>query len=257
MMSLPQLVVAAGVFGLLLGVPVGLYAFLTRGRRRTMHEIRAGAAGCGWRYRLRHWQGDPTAFRIDGRMRSGSAWILTSGSTSGYDRDWSLQVGLRVPILGGEVDLAVLPRDGDGFAPVRPGIPPGIESRVAAFSGALASTTSFFREARELPSGLAAFDAAYHVLVLTSHFTEPPLDPPLATRVLHWPADAIAPHSVAAWRDPFGFHFQARLPAPPNWSTVTHFLALAEDCCARLPGPTAPSAPPTFVDRLVARILRS
>jgi hypothetical protein len=250
-----QLAIAAGIFGAALGIPMGLYALLTRGQRRSSREIRAGAAGCGWRYRVRHWQGNPTAFRIDGRTRGGLAWILTSGNAGSYDRGWSVRLALRVPALGGEVDLAVLPREAGSGAPLGTGMPPGMESRLAAFSGAMASAAVFLREARELPSGLAAFDAAYQVLALPQQFRQPPLNAALADRMLHWPPDALAPHSVVAWRDPFGFQFQARLPGPPNWSTVAYFLALAEDFCARLPGPATPSAPPTFVDRLVARVL--
>src|SRR5260370_41808954 len=89
-------------FAIVLGLPVGLYALLTRGRRRAMREIRRGAEAQGWRYRLRHWQGNPTAFRIDGKTHSGLSWVMTSGSTRGYDKGWSTVLRLRVPILGGE-----------------------------------------------------------------------------------------------------------------------------------------------------------
>lgn len=251
-----QLAIAAAGFAVVLGVPIGLYVLLTRGRRQTMRDIRAGAAGCGWRYRLRRWQANPTAFRIDGRMRSGLPWALTSSNTAGYDRGWSVRLHLRVPLLAGEVDLAILPREGKSPPAFGPGMPPGIESRAAALSSAFASAAVFFRDSKELPSGMAAFDAAYHVLVLPARFPHPPLDAALAARVLRWPADAIAPHSVMAWRDPFAFHFLAQLPETPTWPTVSCLLGLAEDLCARLPGPVAPSAPPTFADRLVARILR-
>jgi len=251
-----QLAFAAGVFAVVLGVPIGLYVLLTRGQRQTMQDIRAGAAGCGWRYRVRHWQGNPAAFRMDGRMRSGLPWVLTSSHTTGYDRGWSVRLHLRVPLLAGEVDLAILPREGNNSSPLGAGIPPGIKSRAAALSTAFASAAVFFRDSKELLSGLPAFDAAYHVLVLPSRFTHPLLDSALAARVLHWPAEAMAPHSVLAWRDPFAFHLLAQLPGPPNWPAVTHFLSIAEDLCARLPAPAAPAAPPTFADRLVARILR-
>jgi hypothetical protein len=93
-------------FVVVLGLPFVLYALLTRDRRRSMREIREGAVALGWRYKVRRWQGNSTAFRIDGTTRSGLSWIMTSGSTRGYDKGWSVVVGLRVPILGGEVDLA-------------------------------------------------------------------------------------------------------------------------------------------------------
>jgi hypothetical protein len=164
-----------------------------------MREIRAGAAQHGWRYRLQRWQGNPTAFRIDGQTRSGLTWILTSGNTSGYDRGWSVRLELRFTTLAGEADFAVMPRDSEarGSALLGSTIPPGVESRVAAFSGTAASAIGFFRDARELPSGIPAFDAAYQVL--QSHEQSRQLvDCGLAERILHWPSDAIAPHSVLA-----------------------------------------------------------
>jgi len=256
---MPLLVIVAAMFAAFLGLFFGLYALLTRGQRRTMREIRATACERGWRYRIRRWQGNPTAFRIDGQTPSGLNWIVTSGNTSGYDRGWSVQLGLRIPALGGEVDFAVLPRDSDGrdSALARSAVPPGVESRVAALSGAAASAIGFLRDAREFPSGLPAFDAAYQVLALPRRISKPPVDPALAGRILSWPADAIAPHSVLAWRDPFGFHIHARLPATPNQATVTYFVALAQDFCARIPAPAMSPAPTGFVDRLVARFLRS
>ncbi len=207
------LVLVVGLLAVVLGLPFGLYALLTREQRRTTHEIRKAASARGWRYRLRRWQGNPTAFRIDGRMQSGLGWILTSGNSGSYDRGWSVRLGLRFPSLGGEPDLAVLPRDsnGHGSALLGSAIMPEAESRVAAFSGLAARAVGFFRDAGELPSGVAAFDAAYQVLVLPRQIRQPPVDPTLADRILHWPADAVAPHSVLAWRDPYAFHVQARL----------------------------------------------
>jgi hypothetical protein len=257
MNRIPPLLVLVVFFALTIGLPFGLYALLTRGRRRSMREIQQGAEAQGWRYRLRRWQGNPTAFRIDGTTRSGLSWVMTSGSTRGYDRGWSVVLGLRVPILGGQVDLAVLPREaGHGDAVLRGAIPAGVEARVAAFSGAIGSAVELFQNAQELPSGLAAFDARYEVLVLPKQIQKQPVDAALGQRVLSWPADAIAPHSVLAWRDPFGLHLQARLPGPPNWSTVSYFASLAEDLCARVPAPQSLPAPPTLFDRAVARILR-
>jgi len=73
MSQMQRVLIVAVAFAITIGLPVGLYVLLTRGRRRAMREIRQGAEGQGWRYRLRHWQGNPTAFRIDGRTHSGLA----------------------------------------------------------------------------------------------------------------------------------------------------------------------------------------
>jgi hypothetical protein len=128
---------------------------------------------------------------------------------------------------------------------------------VAAFSGAIGSAWSFFRTRKSSRAGsLAAFDARYEVLVLPKQIQKQPVDAALGQRALSWPADAIAPHSMLAWRDPFGLHMQARLPGPPNWSRVSYFASLAEDLCARVPAPQSLPAPPTLFDRAVGRILR-
>jgi hypothetical protein len=75
--------------------------------------------------------------------------------------------------------------------------------------------------------------------------------------MLHWPAGAIAPHSMLIWRDPFGLHVQARLASPPNWTTISCLLDLADDVVGRVPPAVPVSTPPGFLDRLVARLLRS
>jgi hypothetical protein len=235
-----------------------------------MREIRAGASDRGWRYRLRRWQGNPTAFRIDGRTQSGLDWVLTSGNTLGYDRGWSVETALRIPVLGGTVDLAILPRDSPSHtSPTNPtsqspanqlanlqAIPPGLEARVAAFSGTAAEAIRFFQESKELPSGDADFDSAYRVLMLSPDTAHSLVDAALAKRMLHWPADAITPHALLAWRDPFGFHLQARLPAPPNWPTVSYLASLADAFSARVPAPGIPAGPVGVVDRIAARFLR-
>ena len=259
MKGFPAILIVALMLAVVLGLPLGLYALLTRGRRRSMREIREAASERGWQFRLRRWQGDPTAFRIEGRTGGGLAWILTSGGASGYDRGWSVRLALRFPSLGGEVDLAVLPREPErqDSRQITPHRSLEVWARVAAFSGTAASAVGFFRDARELPSGLPAFDTAYEVLALPGQSGRPPVDPALAQRILHWPADAIAPHSVLAWRDPFGLHLQARLPATPNVATVLYLVSLGEDLCPRVPAPAVPPAPRGFVDRLVARLLGS
>ena len=76
---------------------------------------------------------------------------------------------LRFPTLGGEMDFAVLPRElGDSGSKLgRPEMfLPAVETRVANFSGVAAEAVAFLRDARDLPSGVAAFDAAYQVFVL-------------------------------------------------------------------------------------------
>jgi hypothetical protein len=200
----------------------------------------------------------PTAFRIDGGTENGLAWILKCGGTSGYDRGWCVRLGLRFPILAGETDLTVMPRDptGHNSPPLGGAVASEVQARLAAFSAAGAGAIGFFQSAREFPSGLRAFDEVYQVLALPRQIRHAPLDPALAERILHWPADAIAPHSVLVWRDPFGLYLQARLPATPNWATVSYFLALAEDFCVRLPAPEVSPAPRGFLDRLIARVLR-
>ena len=226
-----------------------------------MRQIRAAASDRGWQYRLRHWQGNPTAFRIDGRTQSGLAWVLTSGNTQGYDRGWSVETKLRIPVLGGEVDLAMLPRGATGSgSATKPAnlqaVPPAVEARVAAFSGTAASAIRFFQESTEAPSGDANFDSAYRVLTLSPNASHSLVDAELAKHMLHWPADAMTPHSLLAWRDPFGFHLLARLPGPPNWPTVSYFTSLAEEFSARVPAPQISPRPVGLVDRIVAHIFR-
>ena len=257
MQSIPPLVILAGLLAVVLGLPFGLYAILTRHQRRTTREIRTAAAGRGWRYRPRRWQGNPTAFRIDGQTRTGP-WILTSGNSRGYDTGWSVELVLRFPKLGGATDLAILPRERAGHGPPlrEAAVQPGAESRIAALSRVLATAVQFLRDAVEMPSGLPGFDAAYQVLGLPGQMRERPVDEVLAKRIFEWPAGVIAPHSVLAWRDLYAFEFQARLPAPPNWATVSYFLALADDLMARVPPPMSSPAPRGFVDRLIGHFTR-
>ena len=252
----PPLLVLAVMIAVVLGVPLGLYALLTRGRRGLMRTLHAAASERGWEFRRQRWQGDPTAFRINGWSGS-TAWILKSGPGSDSARGWSVRLGLRFPSLGGEMDFALAPRDsgGLGISALASRLSPGARSRMAALSGAGASAAEFFRDARGLPARLPAFDAAYQVWVRPAQSPHPHIDRALAERVVHWSADAIAPHSMLAWRDPFGFHIEARLPATPNWPTISYFLSLAEDLALRLPAPTATSAPSGFVDKFATRFL--
>lgn len=259
MKPFPPLLAIAIVLLAVVGLFVGLYRLLTKGQRGTTREIRRAAAERGWRYRVRHWQGDPTVFRIDGRASSGLGWILKSADARGYDRGWTVTLEVRFPILGGEVDFAILPRDQEGpdLGLVARRAPSSAEARVGTFSSSLASGVAFFRNAQETPAGLAAFDAAYQVLTLPGKFQRPPVDPALAERLLQWPDGAMRPHSVMAWRDSFGLQCKVRLPGPPNWATISHLLAAAEDLSARVPPPAIPPDPPRFADRLLARIMGS
>jgi hypothetical protein len=231
---IPPAALIAGLLAAVLGLPFGLYALLTREQRRTTREIRRAAIEQGWRYRLRRWQGNPTAFRIDGRTKDGLAWILTSGNTSGYDRGWSVQLSLRFPTLAGEADFSILPRG------PRLAIPVGAEARIAPFG--------------EAPTGVPGFDAAYQVMSRQS--SKPVVDASLADRILHWPADSVAPHSILIWRDRFALHCQARLPAPPNSATVSWFLGIAAACASRIPPAVISPVRSSLVDRIIARVLR-
>lgn len=255
MQPLPPLAIVIAAFAVFLGLLFGLYALLTRPRRRVMGEIRAGAAARGWRYRLRRWQGDPTSFRIDGQTQNGLPWILKSTGTTGYDRGWSVRLGLQFPTLAGQADVSISPRDAGGGGPAHAGADVLSADAVAKFSEVAAETIGILQAGRQLPSGLPAFDQAYQVLGLAQPFTGPPVDAAVAQHMLHWPAGAISPHSLLMWRDPTALHFQARLPAPPNWATVSYFLVLAEELCRRLPAPDVPVHTPTLADRAIARIL--
>ena len=240
-----------------LGVPFGLYALLTRDRRKVMHEIRKGALQRGWRYRLRRWQGNPVAFRIDGRTPGGQPWVLTSGNSGNETREWTTLLHLRFPSLRGETDFLFEPRSTKSPDPrlVVPGLPQKAEERLASFSSTISSAAEFFREAEELPSGLASFDAKYRILVLRQRFNRPPVETTLAQRILEWPPETVHPHSLLAWRDTFSVEFLARLPGPPSWETVCYFLELGQELSQRVPSGTIPSTEPTLLDRTIARVL--
>jgi len=259
MKSISPLLLLAVMAAVTLGVPLGLYALLTRRRRRTVSEIKSEASRRGWEFRLRRWLGDPTAFRIDGWTRSGVNWVLKTGVSSAENKGWTVRLGLHLARLGGEMDFAVFPREPDGHSlgNLASRLSPRMQARVAEFSPSAASAAGFLRDALDTPSGLPAFDATNRILTLANRFGQNPIDSALAERIMKWPADAIAPKEVLTWRDPFGVHLHAHLPGTPNWATITHFLAIAEDFCARLPTPVPTSAPNGFWDRLLARLLES
>lgn len=257
MIQLPIWVILTGMAAICLGLPVGLYALLTRRQRRNTREIRRSAIEKGWKYSVRRWRGNPTEFRIDGQSRSGVPWVVTSGSSGVDGGPWTATLAVRFPTLGGEMDFAVMPRGdrGPGLSQLAKGVTPGMESRLAAISRAAESAVVFFRGARAIQSGSAAFDAAYEMLALPQKMQKPPFEPGLAGRALHWPADSVQAYSVLAWRDPFALHFLARLPGPPNWASVSYAFALAEELSQRVPPPEMSPHPPKSLDRVIARVL--
>lgn len=244
--AVPHVVILGAMAAICLGVPISLYWLLTMGQRRVTSEIRRGIALRGWRYRNRS-----GGFRIDGSTGAGVIWVMTSGNSSEGERRWSCELDLRFPALGGETDIVILPRGG---GPLPSALPAAIEARIAKFSGTLAGAARFLRDAHEVPSGVVAFDAAYEVRAKQDAC--PTVDAGLAERILSWPADAVAPHSMVAWRDPFGFHLNARLPGPPNWATVAWLASVGEECTARLPAVVAMPPPSGWVDRVIAGFLR-
>ncbi len=213
------------MFAILLGVPFGLYAFLTSDQRRTTRSIRAEAIARGWRFRKQRWQGNPAAFRIDGKTGSGVPWILISGNSGASDHAWSVQLTLRFPTLGGEPDFALEPRESRKLH-----LPPGPVFRLGSLSD-----VKFYRDAQEVGSGWRPFDDVYRVLAMPRRFSQPPVDPALAQRILGSLADSIKPHSLYAWRHASALEIQARLPDSPNVPTVSWLVALGEDLIARLP----------------------
>lgn len=268
MNSTLHLAIVAAAAATTAGMAFGLYALLTLRQRRTTREIRVNAREHGWSYRRRHWQGDPTSFRIDGQTANGLSWIMTTRQSGDNEPRWAVQLDLRFPTLAGEQDFSIEPREHSPPAstlpdsvPPRPGslgpsMPDGVESRVAAFSEVFAGEIGFYRQARELPSGQSAFDAAYRILVLPERIRRSPVDAALADRMLNWPANAIRPNSLLCWRSPYGLHLQARLPGPPNWQTVSCLLALGEEMITRIPPPEMAAAPHTLIDCVVARFMK-
>ena len=245
----------AALVAVVLGLPLVLYAALTRKRRAAIREIRMRAEERGWKLKMLHWTGNPAAWRIEGRSRSGLSLVMRSSGTSGYEAGWAATLTLRFPELAGEPDVAVIPRRlvRDSGLVMR-GLPVEVQARVAALSGLAASAIRLLREGKETPSAMVDFDKAYQVLCLGVTW-QPPVDVKLAERIVTWPTEAYALRALLAWRDPFGFHVEARLPAPANWATICYVAGLAEDLCARLPAGKMPGAPKGMVDELLARVL--
>lgn len=250
----PAIGVVVAVSAITLGVPLALYALLTRKRRAALREIRENSQSRGWKFRFRHWTGNPIAFRIEGHSRTGLSLVMKSGGSSGYEAGWNATLSLGFPELAGEPDVAVLPRSAAGRDIAPRGVSPEMQARVEAFSGLAASAIRLLQEGKEMPSGLAAFDAVYRVLRLGVSW-QPLVDAKLAERIIAWPIEAYALHAMLAWRDPFGFYIQARLPAPPNWATISYVVDLADDLCARLPAGKMAGPPKGMLDQFLAGIL--
>jgi hypothetical protein len=259
---LPAPVVLLAFGGVVLGIPLGLYATLTSARRRAVREIREGCSREGWSFHRSHLGGNPTEFRIDGRTHSAVPWSMVCRGTGNYNRGWTTRMALRFPTLAGRTDLAILPREeaGRDIASVAlqlspAAITPQAIAKIEKFSATVAGALEFLKDAVESPSGLDAFDRAYQVLAQKDRTHSLLVDAMLAKRMLDWPADAIAPHSWIAWRDPFGLHVEVRLPGPPNWVTLAHFHELAEALVACVPRVSPAPTPHGLVDRIAEKLL--
>lgn len=256
MRNLQPFVILIVMAALTAGAPIWLYLLFTRKRRASMHEIRDASHARGWSFRLRHWTGNPTAFHIDARSRSGLRMVIKSGAAGGYDPGWSATLTVRFPELAGEPDVALLPRSATHNTGVRMrGISPELQAKVAAFSGLASSAIHLLRDGKETTTGYPPFDKAYQLSTLGVSW-QPLVDTRLAERIVSWPSEVVALHTMLAWRDPFGFYLEARLPAPPNWATICYVVSLAEDLSGRLPAGRTVEAPKGVVDQVIMGIMR-
>lgn len=216
MQSISLLPAATALFTLALGLPLLMCALLVRERRRLLGEIRTSAGEHSWNFSAKRTYRDPAEFAIRGETFSGLPWSVRSQPSR--ERHRKLRLELTFPTLGGECDLAILPRE-------------------SALNHLCTATT------RELATGLPDFDAVFKLLVLSPQISASPLNPALAARFLKWPRNTVTPRSVAAWRDESGCHLEAHLPNSANWATIEYLVALGEDFCATLPAPALFSNP--------------
>ena len=207
---MPTNLVGIELFGVVIVISIGLFVTLARKRLRSLQEIRASVENLSGVFSAEHGDRDTAAFGLEGKTLKGVPWTLRTG---GPGEDSGCRLELTFPTLCGDSDLVVVPRDQTW------------ESAVPTHS---------MLDAREFPSGLADFDAAYKVLVPPRQMSIPPLNPALAERFVKWPGDTAAPNPVAAWRDESGFHVEAHL-SRMSWASVEHLLNLGEDMCERLP----------------------
>ena len=240
--------------GAVAGLPVLfilLYLFLSGDQRRLMRAIRQNTHERGWRFHIRRWLGDPTAFQIDGGDDS-ACWTLKSGPASAYCKYWTVQMKLRFPAFAGRQDLMVEPRN----RPDRPGglvaaqIDKASAERIGRVSSDLAGQVMLERCGREQPSGLASFDAVYKVVGMASSV----VDETLAAQFIQWPAAGVVPHSILAWRDHSGLRLEARMPGPPDWASVVHFIDLGRALSRRLPPPVPVPQPRGWFDCLMDKL---
>ena len=177
---------------------------------------------------------------------------MRTSATEGYDQGWSNCVGVRFPTLGGEQDLLIEPRAGaNKLKTIEAGAARKAIERVETFS----STAAGFARTMQLESSALAgcpdFDAAYRIAGPPAASGGSLIDPDIARRFLNWPPHAIQPHSLLVWRDPYGLHVQARLPAPPNWAALHHLIDLATDIARRLPRGRPERGKAGVIDRLI------
>lgn len=231
-----------------------LYRWLTAERRRTMREIRRQSEARGWSFKIRQWMGNPSAFRIEGRTASGLAWVAKTESAGESDRGWTQKLAFHFRELAGATDFALMPRGKDdlNLKVMATNVSPVWRERIARWSGAFGGAIGFVEKHAEAPAGWPPFDAAYCVLVKPGQ--NGPVDSRLARQIVEWPAGAVAAKEVAAWRGPFGFHFEVRLPDLANWATVEHAASLVEEMVKRLPPAEPTPAPSGFVDKMIGKM---
>jgi hypothetical protein len=246
----------AALVAVVAGLFSGLYALATRRQRQNTREIREGAAARGWRYKKRGWLGDPAFFVIEGPSPGAASWTLKTMPGQNQRIGFSVRLGMRFPVPAGATDVAILPRSekDQNISMLAQQISPEARARIAAFSSEFANLVDFGRDAHELSIGLPEFDAQYKVLV-TSQTWRPFVNTEMAERLLKWPPSAVQPVSVFAWRDPFGFHFQAVFRRQPNWTSVSYLVDVGEQLASRLPSPSASSHVPGLADGIIARFL--
>jgi len=249
---IPPLAALSGLIVAVFGPIVALYLVFTRDQRRNIREIRRAAAARGWRYRVRRSQGNPWAFRLDGVTPGGFAWIFTSGNSGEGTHDWSTEATIKFPAPGGEPDFAIMPRGAQRGLPLSNN-DTRLESPVmkAIASGSFPLPDP---DAREFRSGEPAFDDLYQVFALPDQFPKPPVDRTLARRILDCPCAPT--FRVFMMRGRLGFYCQARLPGPPDWTTVIWLVGVAEDFAAILPRAVASTTPPGFLDRIIDACLQ-
>ena len=232
-----------------------LYRWLTRRQRGISQEIRDRAEQNGWQYHKRRWEGNPVTFRIDGHTPSGIPWVLKLSGAGENAQGWTMELTVRYPTLAGETDVAITPRD-DGQMHAAMAASVNAQSWLSSLSQTLAGAVHFMGSSQECPSGFDAFDSMYQVL-LSRDFTRKPLvDSTLAQQWLNWPPDALHPHALLAWRDPFGFVIEARLSGPPNWITVSYLLDIGNEFMRSLPVGRVPSGQQHLVDRVISKVVQ-